>query len=115
MRNSYASHGGTSSAEREPTECRWWWRVNPHMGRHASAGGKAKARRQLTLERVEEEFGRLETPQDAKRRLALLSTWTAAGMLPSSVAGSAVRAVEVWVKAFEADIATARGRSRADG
>ncbi len=39
-----------------------------------------KARRRLTLERVEEELGPLETVDDAMRRLDRLGLWISAGM-----------------------------------
>ena len=45
-------------------------RGNPDIARHASEGGRAKARRtRLTLERVESELGSLESVEDAMRRL----------------------------------------------
>jgi hypothetical protein len=71
---------------------------NPTIHQHASAGGHAKARRRLTLERVEREFGPLETEADAMRRLDLLGRWSASGLLAGSVASAAVRSVEVWLK-----------------
>ena len=76
-------------------------RGNPDIARHAVDGGKAKARNRLTLDRVEAAFGPLEAIADAQRRLERLGVWAAAGLLTGSVAGAAVRSVEVWLKAHE--------------
>jgi hypothetical protein len=74
---------------------------NPDIARHAVDGGKAKARARLTLDKVEAAFGPLDTLEDAQRRLERLCVWAAAGLLTGSVAGAAVRSVEVWLKAHE--------------
>ncbi len=72
--------------------------------RHEGAkGGRAKARRKLTLERVERHLGELRTPQDAERWLTRLAIWGAANMLPGTVLHGAVRAVEIWMRVKEAD------------
>ncbi len=60
-----------------------------------------KARRRLTLERVEEELGPLETIADAMRRLDRLGLWISAGMLSGSQGGAAVRSIEVWLRGHE--------------
>ena len=67
-------------------------------------GGKAKAKARLSLEKVEEAFGPLETIEDAQRRLERLGVWSAAGLLAGSVAGAAVRSVEVWIRAHESQL-----------
>jgi hypothetical protein len=78
---------------------------NPHIGAHAASGGRAKASKHLTVEKVQAAFGGpLQTPEDAKRRLELIGEWTCGGLLPGSVAGSACRSVEVWLKCYESEI-----------
>ncbi len=62
---------------------------------------RRRAREKLDLEKVEAAFGRLETLEDAERRLERLCTWAAAGLLPGAVASAATRSVEVWLKSFE--------------
>ncbi len=74
---------------------------NPEIGKHASQGGKAAAKRRLTLERVERELGPLETVDDAMRRLDRLNLWISAGMLSGSQGGAAVRSIEVWLRGHE--------------
>ncbi len=69
--------------------------------RQGAKGGRAKARRKLTLERVEEELGPLETVDDAMRRLDRLGLWISAGMLSGSQGGAAVRSIEVWLRGHE--------------
>ena len=76
-------------------------RFTSETGRKA---GKASARRKLTLDRVEQEFGPLETVDDAKRRLDRIGIWAAAGLIPGTVAGAVVRSVEVWIKAHESEL-----------
>ena len=77
-------------------------RGNPDIARHASEGGRAKARRaRLTLERVESELGSLESVEDAMRRLDRLGLWIAAGMLTGSAGSAAVRSIEVWLRGHE--------------
>ena len=76
-------------------------RFTSETGRKA---GKASARRKLTLDRVEQEFGPLETVDDAKRRLDRIGIWAAAGLVPGTVAGAVVRSVEVWIKAHESEL-----------
>ena len=74
---------------------------NPEIGKHASQGGKAAAKRRLTLDRVEAELGPLETVADAMRRLDRLNLWISAGMLSGSQGGAAVRSIEVWLRGHE--------------
>ena len=69
--------------------------------RQGAKGGRAKARRKLTLERVEEELGPLKTIDDAMRRLDRLGLWISAGMLSGSQGGAAVRSIEVWLRGHE--------------
>ena len=76
-------------------------RGNPDIAKHAAEGGRAKARRRLTLAQVEAELGTLDTLEDAQHRLDKIGLWALAGLLAGSVAGSAVRSVEVWVKTHE--------------
>lgn len=65
-------------------------------------GGQARAaRRSLSLADVEREMGPLQSVDDAKRRLERLGVWCAAGLLPGSVGGAAVRSVAEWVRAHE--------------
>ena len=77
---------------------------NPAIGTHASQGGKAAARRKLTLDRVERELGALETVDDAMRRLDKLNIWITAGMLTGSAGGAAVRAIEIWLRSAESKL-----------
>ncbi len=67
-------------------------------------GGHAKARRRLTLERVESELGPLSSIEDAERWLQKVGVWAAAGMLAGAVASALVRAVDVWLKAHESKL-----------
>ena len=64
----------------------------------------------MTLDRVEAELPPLDCPDHAKGRLAKLCNWTAAGLLPGSVAAAAVRAVEVWLKANDSQLERERLR-----
>ncbi len=64
---------------------------NPEIGKHASQGGKAAAKRRLTLERVERELPPLDSVETAMLRLDRIGLWAAAGMLTGSVAGAIVR------------------------
>lgn len=74
--------------------------------REGAKGGRAKARTKLTLTQVENELGTLDTLEDAQRRLDRIGVWALAGLLAGSVAGSAVRSVEVWVKTHESRLTT---------
>lgn len=81
---------------------------------HGARGGRAKAARRLTtleqangrltLDQVEQAFGSLGSLEDAERRLERIGVWAVAGMLPGSVAGAAVRSIEVWIKANESKL-----------
>jgi hypothetical protein len=75
--------------------------ANPDIGKQASHGGKARARRRLTLERVERELPPLDSPESAMLRLDRIGLWATAGMLPGSVASAVVRSVEVWIRGHE--------------
>ena len=74
--------------------------------REGAKGGKAKARTKLTLTQVEAELGVLTTLEDAQRRLDRIGVWALSGLLAGSVAGAAVRSVEVWVKTHESRLTT---------
>ena len=75
---------------------------NPDIGKHASEGGRARARRKLTLERVEQELGKLDDLDDCARWLQRLGYWAASGLVPGAVAHATVRAVEIRLKVIEA-------------
>ena len=68
-----------------------------------TAAGKKSGIRRLTLRRVEQELGHLETVDDAMRRLDRICLWALGGLLPGVVANAAVRSVEVWIRAKEAE------------
>jgi len=74
---------------------------NPAIASYASAGGHAKARRRLTLDRVSALL-RLDSPEAIRAGLQLVQQWTACGMLTGTAANAAVRAGEVALKALEA-------------
>ena len=77
---------------------------NKQTAKAAGATG-GKAIKRLTLHRVETGLGPLETIDDAQRWLTQLAVWAAANLMPSgSVAGSCVRAVEVWLRAHESKL-----------
>ena len=65
-------------------------------------GGRARARRTLTLERVQAELPAMDSPEAIVRRLEILSAWASAGMISGTVAHACVRSCEVGLKAFEA-------------
>ncbi len=69
--------------------------------RQTATGKRGHHPQPLTLDHVEHELGRLETIEDAMRRLDRLNTWIAAGLLSGSQGGAAVRAVEVWLRGHE--------------
>lgn len=71
-----------------------------------TAGAKGgRAIKKLTLNKVETGLGPLETIDDAQRWLTRLAVWAAANLMPSgSIAGSCVRAVEVWLRAHESKL-----------
>ena len=57
--------------------------------------------RRLDLARAELELGPLETLADLKRRLDRVMSWSAARMLPGTLANAMVRGCDVWLKALE--------------
>ena len=71
-----------------------------------AAGAKGgRAIKKLTLNKVETGLGPLQTIDDAQRWLTQLAVWAAANLMPSgSIAGSCVRAVEVWLRAHESKL-----------
>ena len=73
-------------------------------GQKSGIARRDKPKEALSLERVQQELGRLETIEDAQRRLDLIGVWSLAGMLPGAVAGAAVRSVEVWIRAHESKL-----------
>ncbi len=78
--------------------------ANPEIFKHAGEGGRAKARRKLNLERVEQELPPLTDLESAMLRLDRIGLWAAAGMLTGSVAGAVVRSVEVWIRGHESQL-----------
>jgi hypothetical protein len=74
---------------------------NAEIAKQASKGGRAAARRRLTLERVEQELHPLDSLESAMLRLDRVGLWAAAGMLSGSVASAVVRSVEVWIRGHE--------------
>jgi hypothetical protein len=64
-------------------------------------GGQAKAAKRLTLERVEADLPKMESPEAIVRRLEIISAWASAGMISGTVAHACVRSCEVGLKAFE--------------
>ncbi len=81
-------------------------RGNPNIGQHAREGAKAsaRARKRLTLDRVLEELGPLETVEDAMRRLDRIGIWITAGLLSGAAGGASVRALEVWLRGHESKL-----------
>ena len=77
---------------------------NPNIAIQASKGGKAAARRKLSLERVERELPPLDSLEAAMVRLDRVGLWAAAGMLTGSVASAVVRSVEVWIRGHESKL-----------
>ncbi len=75
--------------------------ANPDIRHHASKGGRAAARRRLTLDRVERELPLLDSVDSAMQRLDRLGLWITAGMLTGSAGSAAVRSVEVWLRGHE--------------
>ena len=75
--------------------------ANPEIHKQASKGGKAAARRRLTIERVERELPPLNSVDSAMQRLDRLGLWITAGMLTGSAGSAAVRSVEVWLRGHE--------------
>ena len=69
-----------------------------------TAAGKKSGIRRLTLRRVEQELGQLETVDDAMRRPDRICLWALGGLLPCVVANASVRSVEVWLKASESKL-----------
>jgi hypothetical protein len=83
---------------------------NPEIAKQASKGGKARASKRLTLEKVQGALGALATPEDAQRHLKQIVDWCGAGLIRPGLAGAMVRGVEQWVKAF--DVGVSRDRVR---
>jgi hypothetical protein len=79
----------------------------PFDAEQAREAGKrsGQARRTLTLEDVERDLPRLDCPEHAKRRLAVLSDWGLAGLLSASMVGAQERIHREWREqhAFEMD------------
>ena len=55
-------------------------------GQKSGIARRDKPKEALSLERVQQELGRLEPIEDAQRRLDLIGVWSLAGMLPGAVA-----------------------------
>jgi len=80
----------------------------------AAAGRRSgQVRKRLTVAEVESALGALATPEDAKRRLERLNVWLTAGLLPGAAGHAAVRAVEVWLRAYDSGLETDRVRALA--
>ncbi len=77
---------------------------NPNIRGQAAKGGRASARRRLTLEKVERELPPLDSLDSAMLRLDRIGLWAVAGMLSGSVAGAVVRSVEVWIRGHESKL-----------
>jgi hypothetical protein len=63
-----------------------------------------RARRRLTLDRVEAELPAMDSPEHVRAGLQRVQRWAAAGLLPGVVANSLVRAAEVWLKLHEHEL-----------
>ena len=63
-----------------------------------------RARKRLTLERIERELPALDSYENAQQRLAVVSNWIAAGLLTGTAGHAFVRCHEVWLKAAEAGL-----------
>ena len=74
---------------------------------HAAAKRSGAARKRLDLARVERELGELETLVDAQRWLRQLALWGVAGLIPGSVLGACVRAVDQWIRCHESKLTEA--------
>lgn len=80
-------------------------RFDPERAREAGRrGGKAKAARRLTLDRVERELPPMDSPEQVRAGLQIVQRWAAAGLLPGVVAGACVRAAEAWLKVHEHEL-----------
>ncbi len=69
--------------------------------REGAKGGRAKARKKLTLERIERELPALTDYESAQQRLAIVSNWLAAGLMSGTQGHAFVRAHEAWLRAAE--------------
>lgn len=69
-------------------------------------GGRAsgKARQKLTLQRAENELPAMDSPETIVRRLEILATWAAAGLISGTVAHALTRGAEVALKAHESKL-----------
>lgn len=78
-----------------------------HSSERARLAGKlsGEARRgkpkKLTLLKVEQELGALDTLDDCARWLRQLALWAAGGLLPGTVINGCVRSVEIRLRVFE--------------
>ena len=74
----------------------------PENAREAGRrGGLAKAKRNLTHQRLTDTLGELETPADAKRWLRTIAQWAACWWLSGISATACVRAVQEWQRVHE--------------
>ena len=69
-----------------------------------TAAGKKSGIRRLTLRKVEEGLGPLETVEDAMRRLDRLNVWITANLLTGAQGSAACRALEIWLKGYESKL-----------
>ena len=64
-------------------------------------GGTTKAKRKLTLERVQKELPPMDSPESIVTRLERISQWAASGLLSGTTTHALVRAAEIGLKAHE--------------
>ncbi len=63
-----------------------------------------QARRRLTLEDVERELGRLETPADAQRWARIAFQWGSAGLIPKGVVTGCASLMREWRELFKLQV-----------
>lgn len=82
-----------------------WQEGHPyaHLGAEARQAG-----REARLEAVLADWPPLDSEANAKRRLEILGTASAHGLLPGTQAGSAVRSIEAWIRVREHELDRAR-------
>lgn len=68
------------------------------LGQRGGIAKEAKAADERR--RYAESMPSLDSPENCKRRLEIINDMAVRGLLPGSIAGSAVRACEAWLKAY---------------
>lgn len=77
-------------------------RFSGERARRAGAkGGKARAARRLTLERVRAQLPAMDSADSIRRGLETIRGWVCAGLVTGSAGGAAVRSCEVALKALD--------------